>query len=119
MQMAQEHQVAEECMPHPVEIEAAAPLIDFNSGDSTAGLDAIEQEALMFNLDASLRVFARYQFFNWTQGPLQSLIKHELLICARRNEGASAQSIDSFFTCSVEPDHFNELFRRDAVLVPY
>src|SRR5262252_492597 len=47
--------------------------------------DALELESLMLNIDASLRVHTRHHFFTWTQGLLQNLIKHELLICAMRN----------------------------------
>ena len=47
--------------------------------------DDLQAESLMLNLDASLRVYARHEFFTWTQGALQSLIEHELLICAMPN----------------------------------
>src|SRR5213080_155811 len=39
-------------------------------------------EALLLNIDASLRVHARHHLFGWTQGMLQSVVKHELLVCA-------------------------------------
>src|SRR6266404_2433043 len=44
-------------------------------------------ESLLLNIDASLRVHSRHHLFGWTQGMLQSLVKHELLVCAlRRSE---------------------------------
>src|SRR5207248_992761 len=43
-----------------------------------------ELESLLLNIDASLRVHSRHQLFGWTQGMRQSLIKHELLVCAVR-----------------------------------
>ncbi|MBI3043024.1 MAG: hypothetical protein HYY78_09390 [Betaproteobacteria bacterium] len=84
-----------------------------------AGFDPLELEALMLNLDAAIRVRARHQFFSWTQGALQSLIRHELLICALRNGGPALFHVDSFTTVPVEATHFNELFRLDVSLVPH
>src|SRR5512132_1669092 len=48
----------------------------------SAATDFLQIESIVLNLDASLRVHARAHFFSWTQGLLQSLIRHELLICA-------------------------------------
>jgi transcriptional regulator EpsA len=79
----------------------------------------VELESLTLNLDASLRVRARHQFFSWTQGALQSLIEHDLLMCALRNGAPALLHVDSFSTLPVEPTHFNELFRQDVSLVPY
>ena len=47
----------------------------------TSAADFLQIESIVLNLDASLRVHARAHFFSWTQGLLQSLIRHELLIC--------------------------------------
>jgi transcriptional regulator EpsA len=81
--------------------------------------DALELESLMLNIDASLRVHARHQFFTWTQGLLQNLIKHELLICALRNGEPLLFHVDSFAASPVEPGPFIEMFRRDTSLVPH
>src|SRR4051812_39542468 len=61
-------------------------------------LDFLELESLMLNMDASLRVHARPHFFSWTQGLLQSLIRHELLICALRNGEPMSFHVDTFST---------------------
>src|SRR6267143_4400197 len=84
-----------------------------------ARFDPFELELLMLNLDASLRIRARHQFFGWTQGMLQSLIEHQLLICALHNSGPAKFHVDSFSTGPVEPTHFSELFRQDVSLVPH
>src|SRR5262245_36177350 len=81
--------------------------------------DPLEQEALVLNLDASLRVHARHQFFNWTQGSLQSLIPHELLICALRNGEPTSLYVESFSTLSLDLARINELVRQDVGLVPH
>ncbi len=79
-----------------------------------AVLDALQVESLMANLDASLRVHARAQFFTWTQGLLQGLIKHEVLVCALRNGEPLSLRIDSFSTNVPDSAIFNELFQRDS-----
>ncbi len=85
---------------------------------SGAAAKAFDPEALALNLDASLRICARHQFFTWTQGALQALVPHELLICALRT-GPDAFFVDSFSTALVDPSRVNEAFRHDAQLVPH
>lgn len=80
--------------------------------------DELQAESLMLNLDASLRVYARHEFFSWTQGALQSLIEHELLICAMPNGEPGSFYVDSFSTTPAEPARVSELFRQDVTLVP-
>ena len=86
---------------------------------SPARFDPFELESVMLNLDASLRVRARHQFFGWTQGTLQSLVEHQLLICALHSDAPAKFHVDSFSTVPVEPTHFSELFRQDVFLVPH
>jgi transcriptional regulator EpsA len=89
---------------------------------ATAGiadrLASLELESLLLNLDGALKVRVRHQLFNWTQGALQNLIAHDLLVCALCQDRTALQHVDSFSTAPVEPAHFNELFRQDASLVP-
>lgn len=91
-------------------------------GDEAIGipdvLDAPSLEALMLNLDASLRVHGRAHFFNWTQGLLQSLITHEVLICAVCDGKSSLFRVDSFSTRASNPAIFGELLLRDPSVVP-
>ena len=88
----------------------------------TAGIadrpPSLELESLLLNLDGALKVRVRHQFFNWTQGALQNLIAHDLLVCALCQDHTVFQHVDSFSTAPVEPAHFNELFRQDTSLVP-
>jgi transcriptional regulator EpsA len=84
-----------------------------------ARFDPFELESVMLNLDASLRIRARHQFFGWTQGTLQSLVEHQLLICALHCDAPAKFYVDSFSTVPVEPTHFSELFRQDVFLVPH
>ena len=69
----------------PIAVPSQQPLPmpqDGGNGDArSAATDFLQIESIVLNLDASLRVHARAHFFSWTQGLLQSLIRHELLIC--------------------------------------
>src|SRR5947199_10662649 len=49
---------------------------------SPARFYPFELESVMLNLDASLRIRARHQFFGWTQGTLQRMVEQKLLIGA-------------------------------------
>jgi transcriptional regulator EpsA len=82
-------------------------------------LDRLELESLMLNMDTSLRVHSSHQFFTWTQGLLQDLVKHELLICALRSAEPGSLHVDSFAAPSVEPMLFSDAFRQDTSLKPH
>lgn len=40
-----------------------------------------ERQFLVDIIDASMRVVKRHHFFSWTQGVVQSLVPHEILVC--------------------------------------
>ena len=103
------------------------PLFAFDSPNQVTGaisrnaslLDRLELESLVLNMDASLRVHSPHQFFTWTQGLLQDLVKHELLICALRNAEPGSLHVDSFAAPTVEPMLFSDTFRQDTSLRPH
>ena len=109
-----------ESLTHPEPQSAAAPGSapgsDLNPVTSTAALNERELELLALNLDAALRVHTRPQFFSWTQGALQSLVRHELLICALRSGDAASFRVDSFSTALRDAGALSEAFQRDASL---
>lgn len=78
--------------------------------------DHSESEAIASNLEASLCIFTQPHFFSWTQGLLQNLIRHDVLICMLRKGEAELFDIESFSTSSAEPEPFNLLFSQDAAL---
>ena len=43
--------------------------------------DPEDRDRLVYILETSLEVLKPSQFFAWTQGPLQGLLPHEILIC--------------------------------------
>lgn len=104
-------------VPVPLDPPAAPPLQRQDAG-APVMLDAIQRESLLFNMEASLRVHGRHHFFDWTQGLLQNLVRHDLLICALRNGEPSSYHVDVFSTAPDEPRVFIDPFRRDTVLVP-
>lgn len=95
---------------------AALPAATGAPVEGAALLDAIDIEALILNLDASLRVHASSHFFTWTQGLLRSLLCHEVLICMRRAGGPSSFRFDSFSAQVADAGIFGESLARDILL---
>lgn len=89
--------------------------VDPAAGDGST-LDPIALEAIELNLEASLRVYTDHHFFTWTQGLLQNLIRHELLICVLRNGDNKLSQVDSFSTAQADPKLFSRLYQEDASL---
>src|SRR3989442_13818465 len=86
---------------------------------SPARLNDSEREALLLNIDVSLRVHTRPQLFSWVQGALQSLIPHELLICGLQENRQGVMRVDTFTTAPVDTYRLGELFQQDVSLVPH
>jgi transcriptional regulator EpsA len=88
-------------------------------GAHAAFLDTMEIEALALTLEASLDVQTQYQLFSWTQGLLQNLIQHELLICALRKGEAVPFHVDTISSATNDPALVSTLFGEDTSLVPH
>lgn len=86
--------------------------------EGAASLGALDVEALILNMDASLKVHARPHFFTWTQGLLQSLLRHKVLICALHTHGQPAYRVDSFSSLVADASVFSEPLMRDISLAP-
>ncbi|MFN2644835.1 MAG: XrtB/PEP-CTERM-associated transcriptional regulator EpsA [Burkholderiales bacterium] len=102
---------------------APAPILpgsaEAKSADArSAATDFLQIESIVLNLDASLRVHARPHFFSWTQGLLQSLIRHELLICTLCLGKPPAFRADGFSMTTPEPNLFSDMFLRDTAVAP-
>src|SRR6478736_6847834 len=92
---------------------------DGGNGDArSSATDFLQIESIVLNLDASLRVHARAHFFSWTQGLLQSLIRHELLICTLCLGKPPAFRADGFSMTVPEPAAFSDVFMRDTGVAP-
>src|SRR4249919_2913221 len=89
------------------------------NGDArSSATDFLQIESIVLNLDASLRVHARAHFFSWTQGLLQSLIRHELLICTLCLGKPPAFRADGFSMTVPEPAALSDVFMRDTGVAP-
>jgi transcriptional regulator EpsA len=84
----------------------------------SSATDFLQVESIVLNLDASLRVHNRAHFFSWTQGLLQSLIRHELLICTLCHGKPPAFRADGFSMTSPDPALFSDMFLRDNSVAP-
>src|SRR3954464_7765665 len=89
-----------------------------NTDARSAATDFLQIESIVLNLDASLRVHARAHFFSWTQGLLQSLIRHEMLICALCLGKPPAFRADAFSMRVPERGAFSDAFLRDTGVPP-
>ena len=109
--------------PHISPDTTGAPILP-GSAEATAPeapssqTDFLQIESIVLNLDASLRVHARTHFFSWTQGLLQSLIRHELLICTLCLGKPPAFRADGFSMTTPEPTLFSDMFLRDTAVAP-
>jgi transcriptional regulator EpsA len=74
-------------------------------------------EALLLNIDASLRVYSRPQLFDWTQGLLQSLVRHELLLCALREGRPLSYRVDCLASPWIDSEKLRGLFQQDVELL--
>src|SRR5918992_1801020 len=101
--------------PQPIPVVTPS---DANADARSAATDFLQIESIVLNLDASLRVHARAHFFSWTQGLLQSLIRHELLICTLCHGKPPAFRADGFSMTAPEPSTFSDLFLRDTTVAP-
>ena len=102
---------------------AQAPMLPGSAEAKTAAApsaatDFLQIESIVLNLDAALRVHARAHFFSWTQGLLQSLIRHELLICTLCLGKPPAFRADGFSMTTPEPTLFSDMFLRDTAVAP-
>src|SRR5258706_11937730 len=86
--------------------------------EGSSATDFLQIESIVLNLDASLRVHARSHFFSWTQGLLQSLIRHELLICTLCHGKPPAFRADGFSMNAPDPAVFSDMFLRDSSVAP-
>jgi transcriptional regulator EpsA len=80
-------------------------------------LDSHEVESLLLNIDVSLRVHSHHQLFGWTQGMLQNLVKHDLLVCGLCGARSTSYEVDCFASPWIDPHQMGSLFQRDAELV--
>ncbi|HKU71451.1 MAG TPA: XrtB/PEP-CTERM-associated transcriptional regulator EpsA [Burkholderiales bacterium] len=82
-------------------------------------LDVLDLESLTINFDISLRVHTSHHFFNWTQGSLQSLVRHELLICALCEGKPVPSHYESYTSIPLDLARFGEMLGQDSTWMPH
>lgn len=81
--------------------------------DQTPAL-GVELEKLLLVIQSGLRVRLRHHFFNWSQGPLQTLLPHDLMICVVAEAGTGCYKIESI-SCYPHSQALSEaLVKKDA-----
>ena len=70
-------------------------------------------------VEASLRVIKRHQFYLWDQGPVQSLLPHDILICGVASGAANGLAFHRFcITRYFRQEHFDAVCDPRDGLVP-
>jgi len=105
-------------MPQSMPIAPGDGNANLNDSARSAATDFLQIESIVLNLDASLRVHARAHFFSWTQGLLQSLIRHELLVCTLCLGKPPAFRADGFSMTTPDPSTLSDIFLRDTSVAP-
>jgi transcriptional regulator EpsA len=112
MRLGETESIAQSRLPPPCAGSSRAAASDYDGS-----FDIMDLEAIAFNLEASLRVHEPHHFFGWTQGLLQSLIRHEVLICALRKGETELSLVESFAPAHADPKLFADVYRQDAALL--
>jgi transcriptional regulator EpsA len=62
--------------------------------DPVVILSAQEQEYLLCAIESGLRVASPHQFFLWTQGQVQALLPHRVLVCLQFGHGGAVTRLE-------------------------
>jgi len=80
-------------------------------------LDDYEEEHMMRALEAAVHVRALRQFFLWTQGQLQGLLPHEIMVCIQFGENDDVERIECLRNIMCTPELLDVLCNTDDGLV--
>lgn len=83
----------------------------------TITLTEREMEYLFRIIESSTSICRRHQFFLWSQGELQSLLPHGMLICVFDEGSGQSISIEKFSRTNISEILFSELCRPDGGIV--
>jgi transcriptional regulator EpsA len=87
--------------------------------NDTSRLSAHERELFTEIVESSLRVVGRHQFFSWTQGLVQTLLPHEILLCGVDDGSRQGMSMHHFAgTRYFKEEHFAAVCEPRDGLVP-
>ena len=72
-------------------------------------LNPREQEYLLHALETAHALREHYQFYLWSQGALQALLPHRVLLCLRLDAGGDPQHIDCLHSAVLDPSQRRQL----------
>jgi transcriptional regulator EpsA len=89
-----------------------------NSDDSTL-LDTDTRDRLLLVFESSLQISSSSGFYSWTQGVLQCLVPHEIMICTLGG-GSSQPTLTKWYSSSryFQDTHFEAACDANSGLVP-
>lgn len=73
------------------------------------GFEGIDQERFLRAIEAATTVRHRHQFYLWSQGVLQGVLPHSLLICTLREPTTGSLLADRFSTIPIPDDAFKSV----------
>ncbi|SFW37833.1 XrtB/PEP-CTERM-associated transcriptional regulator EpsA [Nitrosovibrio sp. Nv17] len=76
-----------------------------------------ETEHLFRIIEVSTSISRRHQFFLWSQGELQALLPHGMLICVFDEGSSQPVGIEKFSRTEISDEAFSELCRPDGGIV--
>lgn len=74
-------------------------------------LDPEERELFVRIVESSVGISKRHHFFSWTQGVVQALLPHEILVCAMDHDAGAEPAIHLFSGChDFREEHLKEIY---------
>ena len=77
--------------------------------NDTGIMDGLAMERMLIAIEGSLKVARRFQFFLWSQGALQGVLPHDILLCVYGDFVNSRFKFDVFARTEVAPQVIDEL----------
>ena len=102
----------------PADSQRANRGLDLPDLDDVAVLGQYDQECLLRAIEYALPVRRRSQFFVWAQGHLQSLIAHEMLLCATSDHLENTCSIVNISALPLSRSQLTEMADAGTGLAP-
>jgi transcriptional regulator EpsA len=93
------------------------PLTDAAMNSANFASDPLALEVIALNLEATLRIYSPHHFFSWTQGLMQSMLAHEVLICAINNEAVEASQVECYAAAPLDAKRLSKLYCEEPALI--
>jgi transcriptional regulator EpsA len=77
----------------------------------------LDRDCLLLAIEASIRVRAHAHFFSWTQGALQAILPHDMLLCAAYDRDGKILFADVMTVRPVDPQAREDMIRPNGGLL--